>query len=162
MKKLFIIVFVAIMAGACSRQEAKKSTASPSATAVAATGPFTPAELKAFTSLDPVDTHSHIFVTNKNFIAMIEKLNLHTLDIAVDDDTDPYLGNLPRQISDGLHYVAASDGHSVFCTTFDPWDLHIPRFPLKPLSINWPPWRKKIPWNTGAPYSRISHVISAY
>ncbi|MGA8184258.1 MAG: amidohydrolase family protein [Terriglobia bacterium] len=128
MKKLLVLVFVAIMAGACSRQEAKKATPSPSAAAVAVTGPFAPAELKAFTALDPIDTHSHIFVTNPGFIAMIEKLNLHTLSIAVDDDTDPYLKDLPRQISDGLHYVAASQGHAVFCTTFNPYLFRKPGF----------------------------------
>ena len=127
MKKILAIVFAAIFAGACSQQEAKKS-APPAAAAAAVSGPFTPAELKSFTSLNPIDTHSHIFVTNKDFIAMIEKLNLHTLDIAVDDDTDPYLKDLPKQISDGLHYVAASQGHSVFCTTFDPYVFQKPGF----------------------------------
>ncbi|HET7212572.1 MAG TPA: amidohydrolase family protein [Terriglobia bacterium] len=128
MKKFIVIVFAAIVAGACSQKQATKSTPSPSATAVAATGPFTPVELKAFTSLDPIDTHSHIFVTNQDFIAMIEKLNLHTLDIAVDDNTDPYQKDLPREIQDASQYVAASQGHSVFCTTFDPYIFQKPGF----------------------------------
>jgi predicted TIM-barrel fold metal-dependent hydrolase len=128
MKKFLVIVFVAILAGACSQQEAKKATPSPSAAAVAVTGPFTPAELKDFVALNPIDTHSHIFVTNQDFIAMIEKLNLHTLDIAVDDDTDSYLKDLPREIHDGLHYVAASHGHAAFCTTFDPYFFRKPGF----------------------------------
>ena len=121
MKKVLVLVFVATLAAACSQQEPKKAVPSRSAAAVAVKGPFTPVELKAFTALSPIDTHSHIFVTNQDFIAMIEKLNLHTLNIAVDDDTDPYLKDLPRQIHDGFNYVAASHGHSVFCTTFDPY-----------------------------------------
>jgi len=128
MKKFLVLVFAAILAGACGQQEAKKSIPAPSAAEVAVTGPFTPVELKAFTSLDPIDTHTHIFVTNPKFIAMIERLNLHTLDIAVDDDTDPYLKDLPRQIHDGLHYVAASHGHTSFCTTFDPYVFRKPGF----------------------------------
>ncbi|MGH7970691.1 MAG: amidohydrolase family protein, partial [Limisphaerales bacterium] len=128
MRKFLVLVFAAILAGACSQQEAKKSAPSPSTAAVAAAGPFTPAELKSFTALDPIDTHSHIFVTNPDFIAMIEKLNIHTLDIAVDDDTDSYLKDLPREIHDGFNYVEASQGHSVFCTTFDPYLFRKPGF----------------------------------
>ena len=128
MKKFLVLVFIAIWAGACSQQESKNSTTQPSATAVAVTGPFTAVELKSFAALDPIDTHSHIFVANQDFIAMIEKLNLHTLDIAVDDDTDPYLKDLPREIHDGFAYVAASQGHSVFCTTFDPYLFRKPGF----------------------------------
>ncbi|HKT13660.1 MAG TPA: amidohydrolase family protein [Terriglobia bacterium] len=128
MKKFLVLVFAAILAGACSRQEAKKSAPSPSASAVAVTGPLTPVELKAFTALEPIDTHSHIFVTNQDFIAMIEKLNVHTLDIAVDDNTDPYQKDLPREIQDASRYVAASQGHSVFCTTFDPYLFQKPGF----------------------------------
>jgi predicted TIM-barrel fold metal-dependent hydrolase len=128
MKKLLVLVFATMLAGACSQQEAKKSSPSASATEAAVTGPFTPEELKSFTSLDPIDTHSHIFVTNQDFIAMIEKLNLHTLDIAVDDDTDSYLKDLPREIHDGFQYVEASHGHSVFCTTFNPYLFRKPGF----------------------------------
>ncbi len=128
MKKVLVIVFIALFSTACSQQETKKTAPSPSAEAVAVNGPFTPVELKAFTALDPIDTHSHIFVTNPAFIAMIEKLNLHTLDIAVDDDTDPYQKDLPREIHDLRQYVAASHGHAAFCTTFDPYLFRQPGF----------------------------------
>ena len=59
---------------------------------------------------------------------MLEKLNLHTLDICVDDDTDPYQKDLPREIRDVRHYVAASHGRSAFCTTFDPYLFKKPEF----------------------------------
>jgi predicted TIM-barrel fold metal-dependent hydrolase len=128
MRKFLVLIFVAILTAACSQQATQKSTTSPEAAAVTVTGPFTPSELSAFTALGPIDTHSHIFVTNPDFVAMLEKLNLHTLDICVDDDTDPYQKDLPREIRDVRHYVAASHGRSAFCTTFDPYLFKKPGF----------------------------------
>lgn len=89
---------------------------------------FTAAELKAFTSLDPIDTHTHIFVTNADFISMIRRLNLHTVDICLDDDTDSYLKDLPREIADAKRYVAASQGRSVLATSINPFLYRDPGF----------------------------------
>ncbi len=109
MKKLCLLVFLS------SLLAAGQNALPPSAPA------FTAAELKAFTSLGPIDTHTHIFVTDAEFIGMIRRLNLHTVDICLDDDTDPYLKDLPREIADAKRYVAASQGHSVLATSFNPF-----------------------------------------
>jgi hypothetical protein len=116
MKKLCLLVFLSSLLAA--GQDAR-----PSSTPV-----FTAAELKAFTSLGPIDTHTHIFVTNAEFIGMIRRLNLHTVDICLDDDTDPYLKDLPREITDAKRYIAASQGHSVLATSFDPFLYRDPGF----------------------------------
>jgi predicted TIM-barrel fold metal-dependent hydrolase len=123
-----VLAFVVLAAGSCRQHEARKAAPSPSVAEAPVTGPFTTAELKSFAALDPIDTHSHIFVTNPEFVAMLQKLNLHTLDICVNDNTDPYLKDLPREIRDVRHYVAASHGRSAFCTTFDPYHFGKPGF----------------------------------
>ena len=116
MKKLCLLVFLPSLLAA-------GQNAPPSSAPV-----FTAAELKAFTSLDPIDTHTHIFATNAEFIGMIRRLNLHTVDICLDDDTDPYLKDLPREIADAKRYIAASQGRSVLATSFNPFPYRDPGF----------------------------------
>ncbi len=128
MKKLLLWVLIVMAAGACRPAATEKPKPSPSSPAVARKGPFSATELKAFAALHPIDTHSHVYVTNSDFIAMLERLNIHLLDICLDDDTDPYLKDLPREIHDARHFIAASHGHASFCTSFDPFPFEKPGF----------------------------------
>ncbi len=44
---------------------------------------FSAMELKAFSSLHPIDAHTHIYVTAPEYLAMLSRLRLHALDIMV-------------------------------------------------------------------------------
>lgn len=48
--------------------------------------PFTPQELQAFRSVDPIDIHTHIYADSPAFISMLKKLNIHIPDIFLVDD----------------------------------------------------------------------------
>ncbi len=121
MKKFMVLLMVALAATACSTRQTNKSAASTSASNQAVTGPFSGTELAAFAALEPVDTHTHVFQNNPAFYAMLQRLNMHILDICVDDDNSPFMKNLPLEIKDVLQVVHGSDGHAAFCTTFDPY-----------------------------------------
>lgn len=86
-------------------------------------GPFSNEELQRFRALAPVDTHAHVFAAGA-FVALLDKLNLHILDILVVDDMSPTHRDLEPQRSEALSVVRASHGHAVLCTSFDPygWD----------------------------------------
>ena len=86
-------------------------------------------QLKEFTSLEPIDTHTHIAQDAPAFLAMLERLHMHVLDILVLDHTDPYLKSMEPQKQNNINFVASSKGHASFCTTFDPFQFNNPDFP---------------------------------
>jgi len=77
--------------------------------------------LKAFSAIQPIDVHVHVFKTDPAFQAMLERLHLKLVDILVMDDTLPYRMELEPQIKDALALVHSSHGHVALCTTFDPY-----------------------------------------
>ena len=87
------------------------------------------ARLAEFTSLEPIDTHTHVFQTGPAFVAMLERLHMHLLDILVVDDTRPSQTSTEPQRQDALTFVAASVGHAQLCTTFNPFQFNDPSFP---------------------------------
>jgi len=42
---------------------------------------FSADALAKFSSLEPVDTHSHVFQTGPTFVAMLDRLHMHLMDI---------------------------------------------------------------------------------
>jgi predicted TIM-barrel fold metal-dependent hydrolase len=126
MKKFLLVLALAFAAGlGLSRLIARPADSTSHA---AVKGPFAPAELKSFTSLNPIDTHSHVYVTNPAFVAMLKRLNVHLLDICLDDDRSTLLKDLPLEIRDAQGFVKASDGHASLCTSFDPFPFEKPGF----------------------------------
>src|ERR1035437_10937874 len=92
MKKLvFSLALIFVLVGCSKRHSPKVSASAVSATASIApvNGPFSVHELQHFTALEPIDAHTHVFERSPAFYAMLKKLNLHILDILVDDDTIP-------------------------------------------------------------------------
>ena len=77
--------------------------------------------LAEFTSLEPIDAHTHVSQTGPAFVAMLERLHLHVLDILYVDDTDPYRASMEPQKQDALKFVASSKSYAQLCTTFDPF-----------------------------------------
>ena len=124
------LVFGAV---ACKGPHQERATAAGASQAIS--GVFSSRELQAFTAVDPIDTHTHVFVNDPAFNAMIKRLNLHLLDIVVVDDQDPKLKDLAAESKEGWAFVHASDGRAAFCTSFDPFKVRDRGFAQS--SIRW-------------------------
>ncbi len=77
--------------------------------------------LAEFTSLAPIDAHTHISKTGPDLVGMLERLNLHVLDILYVDDTDRARSSMEPQEEGALKFIASSRGRAYLCTTFDPF-----------------------------------------
>jgi predicted TIM-barrel fold metal-dependent hydrolase len=77
--------------------------------------------LAEFAALEPIDVHTHIAQTTPEFVAMLERLHLHVLDILVVNDHSSYRSTLEPQRQDALNFIASNMGHAQLCTTFDPF-----------------------------------------
>ncbi len=131
MKHLAFLLVLIFMIGGCGKQQATKTSASAApATALAApvSGPFTDSEVQKFAALDPIDTHTHVEQSDPAFFAMLKRLNLHVLDILVDDDTEPAESNFPKNAENAWKFIHGSDGYAVLCTTFNPFKFNQPDF----------------------------------
>lgn len=96
---------------------------------------FDEKELQLFTSLQPIDSHTHIYQYNPAYIALLQKLHMHTLDImVVSDNADPERKNLAKESQDVFEVVRKSD-HRVFaCTTFDAYHFNDADFSAKAIA----------------------------
>jgi predicted TIM-barrel fold metal-dependent hydrolase len=111
------LVFALAATGCHTHQTAEPGTSAAPGTAVIQ-GPFTEQELAQFVALAPIDTHTHILQSAPAFLAMLQKLNLHVLDILV--VTTPGQKGLDTQRQQAWQFVRASDGRATLCSTFDP------------------------------------------
>lgn len=94
----------------------------PSATAQEDAGEaFSPAALHAFSALDPIDTHAHVFKVDPAFDEFLQKINMHLVDIVVANKDDKIFPDLESKIAAAKAFVKASGGRAVLCTTFDPF-----------------------------------------
>jgi predicted TIM-barrel fold metal-dependent hydrolase len=92
-----------------------------------AAGPENETLLNEFSKVDPIDEHTHVFRNDAQLYALIEKLNLHVLDICVADDHSIF-GPLSQELANARKFVAGSHGHAALCTTFDPFKFDQPHF----------------------------------
>ena len=84
MRRTAILLVAGLAIAGCNRHTLNPSQpVSTAETATPVTGQFSADELQKFHRLDPVDTHVHIYQTNPAFLALLEKLNLHVLNIIV-------------------------------------------------------------------------------
>lgn len=86
--------------------------------------------LHAFARIDPVDAHTHAFHADPQFYALMDRLNLHVLDICVADRHDIF-GSLGPEFSNAKHFIQDSHGRATLCTTFDPFEFNQPDFAAK-------------------------------
>ena len=135
MKRLVLSLLLIYMAGACGKQQPAQSSSPSPASATAATapvsGPFSNQELQEFTALDPIDTHTHAYTSNPDLFAMLDRLNLHILDIVIvvdNDKTHATWTNFFRVRKAAWGAVHNSAGHASLCTTFDPYKFNQPDF----------------------------------
>src|SRR5580704_13886679 len=91
-------------------------------------GGFSPKELQSFTSLEPIDTHTHVRRSDPGFDAMLDRLNLHVLDIILVDDRNPEENDLRAERDAALDFIRASGGRAVLCTSFDSFKMALPGF----------------------------------
>ena len=121
----FLLVYVAAaMCGWRARPLAPGTSSSVAEAPV--TGPFSAKELQQFTALNPIDTHTHVYQSAPELVALLERLNLHILDIIVPRNPDQKSLDIERQqVSD---FVNSSHGYAIMCTTFDPFLYSEPSF----------------------------------
>ena len=96
--------------------------------ATPAAGPFSSQESEEFRALAAIDTHTHVFSADTAFVAMLEKLNLHILDVLVDDDMEPGQSSFEKKKQQALSVVTAGHGYAALCTTFDPFSFNQPDY----------------------------------
>lgn len=83
--------------------------------------------LHDFARLNPIDSHTHVFQSDPQVYGLIDRLNLHLLDICVADDHNIFRA-LGPELSSARQFIAGSDGHATLCTTFDPFKFADPDF----------------------------------
>jgi predicted TIM-barrel fold metal-dependent hydrolase len=90
---------------------------------------FSQEELQAFSSLEPLDTHTHIYKDDPTYTSMLQKLHLHILNIVdVSDNGDPERKSLDKEEIDVFAVARDSRGHAAVCTTFDPFRMNATNF----------------------------------
>ncbi len=129
MRKAAVLLLAILVTISCKRQNADVSRpASNASTTPQPARQFTEAELKTFSSLEPVDTHTHVFRQDPSFQALLNRLHLHILDILYLNDHDDYLKDLHPALDDILTIVHANEGRVHLCTSFSPYKFNEPHF----------------------------------
>ncbi len=80
--------------------------------------------LRAFAAIEPIDTHAHVRRSDPAFNAMLDRLNLHLLDIILVSDQNPEERNLDTERSAALGFINSSGGRAVLCTSIDPYKMY--------------------------------------
>jgi predicted TIM-barrel fold metal-dependent hydrolase len=84
--------------------------------------------LKSFADIQPIDVHTHIYKDDPELNALIDRLNLRAVNIAVIDDRDPDFKGLEPQRTEVLKVRQSTLGRVAFCTTFSPYAFEEPGF----------------------------------
>lgn len=123
-KALFVSTLLLIALTACKSRSVQKSAESPGAAA----GGFSTAELRNFTALQPIDAHAHVLRVDPGLNALLDRLNLHLLDILLVDDKNPDMSNLQTEKAAAEAFIRSANGRAALCTTFDPYNIGRPKF----------------------------------
>ena len=98
----------------------------PTSSTTDVSGPFNEAELARFSALSPIDTHTHFYGKAPAFATMLQKLNLHVVDILVAHT--PEQKDLDVERDQALAFIQSSGGRAVLATTFNPFPYAQPKF----------------------------------
>jgi predicted TIM-barrel fold metal-dependent hydrolase len=123
---LFLVVANPFNAQAPSEMNASNAQGSVSGSPVS--GPFSAQELRQFAALAPIDSHTHVYEVSPALNALLKELNLHILDILVDDDTVPECSNFAKEGKGAWEAVHAGQGRVAMCTTFNAYKFSQPDF----------------------------------
>jgi predicted TIM-barrel fold metal-dependent hydrolase len=77
-------------------------------------------DLSNFAAMQPIDTHVHVFKTDPPFIALLDHLHLHVLDIEV-ADKQRIFGDLRAEMALAEKFTRDNPKHGSLCVTFDPF-----------------------------------------
>jgi hypothetical protein len=91
-------------------------------------GQTTPDSRRTLADLHPIDAHAHVLQSDPVLTHMLERWNLHIVDILVVDDKDPARGPLDQQRAAALAFIRSAHGYASLCTTFDPFRISQPDF----------------------------------
>jgi predicted TIM-barrel fold metal-dependent hydrolase len=91
-------------------------------------GQNAPDARRSLADLHPIDAHAHVLQSDPALTRMLERWNLHIVDILVVNDKDPAHGPLDRQRAAALAFIRSAHGHASLCTTFDPFRISQPDF----------------------------------
>jgi len=124
-KVLGLSLILMLIAAGCGRQTSSQKASGVTAKPNPVITAFSDQELAQFTALEAIDTHTHIYESDPAYIAMLQRLHLHILDImVVADNLNPERKSLEKESKDVFEVVRASDGHAAVCTTFDPYPFN--------------------------------------
>ena len=79
------------------------------------------AALQAFATMDPIDTHVHVFKSDPAFAELLAQLRLHVLDICVADTHGISTASCPPNSHARRILSVRAPGHARLCVTFDPF-----------------------------------------
>ncbi len=91
-------------------------------------GQTAPDARRSLADLHPIDAHAHVLQSDPALTRMLERWNLHIVDILVVNDKDPARGSLDRLRAAALAFIRSAHGHASLCTTFDPFRISQPDF----------------------------------
>jgi predicted TIM-barrel fold metal-dependent hydrolase len=84
--------------------------------------------LEGFAKVQPIDVHTHIYKDDPGLNALVQRLDLRTVNITVIDDRDPDFEALEPQRTEVLKVRRSTHGRLTFCTTFSPYGFEEPGF----------------------------------
>ena len=125
---VFSGILVAGMAALGQQPQHEAMSANTQAPASGVSTGATAQGLRAFAAIEPIDTHAHVRRSDPAFNAMLDRLNLHLLDIILVNDQSPGERDLASERSEALAFIHSSGGRAVFCTSIDPYKMHDPGF----------------------------------
>ncbi len=128
MTKISLLLISGLAIVACSNRQTSNPSLPVSSweTATPVSGPFSPEEIHKFSELDPIDTHVHIYQNDAAFLALLQRLNVHVLNIVVAHTPDQRA--LDQERRQAWDFVRASHGQATLCTTFNPFNYREPSF----------------------------------
>ena len=134
MAKIWLLLISGLAIAGCSNRQPVNppQPVSSGEASTPVTGPFSADELQKFNKLDPVDSHVHIYQTNPAFLALLQRLNLHVLNIIVPRSPDQR--DLDQERQQSWDFVRASQGQATLCTTFNPFGYRDPGFSRSAIS----------------------------
>ena len=129
MLKHGLIAALVAIAGASLAQAISTEAFGQAPNAAARDAGFSESELRQFSALEPIDTHTHLYKSDPAYFAMLRKLHMHTLDIVdVSDNGDPERKDWAKETDDVFRVVGDSKGMVSACATFDPYRIDRPDF----------------------------------